>query len=201
MPINSDVNKKIPDPLIEPNVHINVHIKKEKEVVMTRVVGVTAGNRQNTIKNLRVTQDLRLLREPSNRYDRNAIAVFSEDMQIGYIDRELALRLAPILDKGKEYKCYVNAILGGGNYQYYGVSITILVYDTGAKTTFVGYREPSYQKTQQKSQEQAKSSNGDNYDDYGISSSSEDGGVWVSDYYFEHHDDYENYIDSLNDWD
>ena len=53
-----------------------------------------------------------LRREPSNNHDPNAVQVFLDDNpndQLGYIKRERAARLAPILDRGSQYKCYVQS--------------------------------------------------------------------------------------------
>lgn len=42
----------------------------------------------------------RLVREPSNPHDRNAIAIYSETGKVGYWNRQMAARLAKILDAG-----------------------------------------------------------------------------------------------------
>lgn len=59
-----------------------------------------------------------LVREPENSHDPNAIAVYSpvlnESRHIGYIPRIDAARLAPLLDSGKRYLCFVAAKLREG---------------------------------------------------------------------------------------
>jgi collagen type III alpha len=42
--------------------------------------------------------DVLLVREPGNRYDRNAIAVRAETGTVGYLPRETAVRYSPVLD-------------------------------------------------------------------------------------------------------
>ena len=41
-----------------------------------------------------------LIREPSNKYDSNAICVTSNGRQVGYVPKELAAGLAPYMDQG-----------------------------------------------------------------------------------------------------
>lgn len=51
-----------------------------------------------------------LQREPHNTHDHNAVQVFLDDNpndKLGYINRGIAARLAPILDRGSLYKCYI----------------------------------------------------------------------------------------------
>jgi HIRAN domain len=48
---------------------------------------------------------LELRRDPDNAHDANAIAVFpaSGDQQLGWVPRELAVELAPLLDAGRSW--------------------------------------------------------------------------------------------------
>lgn len=98
--------------------------------IRTRVAGVTFknsnGSRRQDIIQLFVCAScpLALVREPDNPYDRNAIAVYYKldkedilyitirefweihpDSQIGYLPREVAAEVAPLMDKGYEVKC------------------------------------------------------------------------------------------------
>lgn len=83
-----------------------------------RIVGVTFKNpdgtkRQNHIKKLdgeKLPLFFHLKREPKNKYDPNAIAVFHKPKkgkmrQLGYIGRDYAEHLAPIMDDGVEVTC------------------------------------------------------------------------------------------------
>lgn len=57
--------------------------------------------------------ELKLVREPNNEFDKNAIKVMWFSEKIGYIKAPLAKEMAPVMDKGKVYKCFVSNITGG----------------------------------------------------------------------------------------
>jgi len=78
-----------------------------------KVAGVTYENRQDTIKDLNeVVDELELVREPSNQYDENAIKIMIKEsnIDIGYVPRNVAKALAPIMDSG-EYEIQVTDCL------------------------------------------------------------------------------------------
>lgn len=56
----------------------------------------------NWIARLKQGQQLRLQREPTNKFDKNAIAVYTFQQCLGYVPRGLAVELAPIMDAGNE---------------------------------------------------------------------------------------------------
>lgn len=77
--------------------------------VKLKVVGVTFTNedgtsRQGIIRELCDHDEITLRREPTNRYDTNAIAVFTEIGQVGYIGKDYATILAPMMDAGTQFK-------------------------------------------------------------------------------------------------
>lgn len=82
----------------------------------TKVVGVTYENRQETIAKLVGNEPCRLVPEPENPYDVNAIAVHvaTENgvKHIGYLKRELAATVAPLME-GESLMCKIDAITGG----------------------------------------------------------------------------------------
>lgn len=90
--------------------------------IRSKVAGVTAWNktvsRQSIIREQVDEGDsLMLEREPDNKFDKNAIAVYSqpygaEPAQIGYIKAELAKRLAPVMDAGGMILCSVLQVTG-----------------------------------------------------------------------------------------
>lgn len=93
---------------------------------LEKIVGVNSGptarHRQSAIKRVAIGQMLRLMREPHNHYDANAIAVYAKvtyfwffpsDVHIGYIDSQLAKAMAPIIDGGATAFCRVAHKLGG----------------------------------------------------------------------------------------
>ena len=57
--------------------------------------------------NMSEGQDVSLEREPDNKYDENAIKVIAEDHFIGYVAKEVAEDLAPILDAGDSYHGFI----------------------------------------------------------------------------------------------
>ncbi len=54
----------------------------------------------NSIARLRIGQGLKMVREPDNKYDKNAIAVYYFQQCLGYIPRGLAAEIAPNMDLG-----------------------------------------------------------------------------------------------------
>ena len=52
-----------------------------------------------------------LEREPDNQYDANAIKVMLEHFHLGYVGKEFAVDMAPLLDTEDEYTCEVNYFL------------------------------------------------------------------------------------------
>lgn len=69
-----------------------------------RVVGTHVENRQAIANQLRLEEQLFLVREPTNPYDANAVAVLSKDQQhIGYLKREVAEWFGPKMDRGYSF--------------------------------------------------------------------------------------------------
>lgn len=68
-----------------------------------KVVGVTFPNedgssRRDIILEMRGDEPIELVREPNNQYDANAIKVLADGKQIGYIGRDYASIIAPMMD-------------------------------------------------------------------------------------------------------
>ena len=60
----------------------------------TKIVGVIRGNRQDLLEELSEMDDIRLVREPNNPQDENAIAVLNPNGEkLGYIRSGLAKEL------------------------------------------------------------------------------------------------------------
>jgi len=76
------------------------HQYKYGDEVTTRVAGVTFEGRQSVIARLTYGDNLVLVREPDNPHDSNAIKVVWEQTgeQVGYINKNLAKNIAPIID-------------------------------------------------------------------------------------------------------
>ncbi|MFW5962354.1 MAG: single-stranded-DNA-specific exonuclease RecJ [bacterium] len=87
----------------------------QAENFATKVRGVTYEERQEVLAELKncVGEELQLIREPDNSNDENAIMVYSQYGQLGYIRREVAEWIAPLLDNGIEYRTTLVNITGG----------------------------------------------------------------------------------------
>ena len=101
-----------------------------------KAVGVTHGNRQTRLERLtRYSADditVTLQREQGNAHDSNAIQVVAAVRNkgaavIGYINRELAAALAPLLDKGATITSRFNAVIGGERGYNYGLALDLTV--------------------------------------------------------------------------
>ncbi len=100
----------------------------------SKLVGVSFEGRQDLIKELSGSEELRFRREPDNEYDKNAVAVdalikgevaYGEDWKpVGYIAKDKNTELAKILDDGKHAQVKIGDITGGDD-KAYGVNIEI----------------------------------------------------------------------------
>ncbi|MBV8645574.1 MAG: DEAD/DEAH box helicase, partial [Candidatus Eremiobacteraeota bacterium] len=90
----------------------------------TKVVGVTFEGRQDTVRALAAGTPLELRRDPANLYDPNAIGVWYGGLQLGFVKREIAARIAPNVDAGERYTAAVTAVTGGGA-RSFGINIYV----------------------------------------------------------------------------
>ena len=90
----------------------------------TKLAGVSFEGRQDTIAGLSPGAALELRRQPENAYDPNAIAVFHGTLQLGFIKREIAARIAPNIDGGERYRAEVTAVTGGGS-RSHGINVYV----------------------------------------------------------------------------
>lgn len=77
--------------------------------VKLKVVGVTFANEDGTeiqfiLSKLKKGDNIILRREPHNKYDVNAIAVWSDIGQVGYIAKDYSSIIAPMMDNGTEFR-------------------------------------------------------------------------------------------------
>ena len=105
----------------------------------TKVVGVTfqnpdGSNRQEIISKCKVGEDVLLIRDYENSYDRYAIAVLRKTgEQIGFIDKDVAFRhegmndLAPHIDEGGEVGAKIVDLIGESEKTNWGCVIEIEV--------------------------------------------------------------------------
>lgn len=83
----------------------------------SKVAGVTFEGRQTHIALLQGNEPCRIVPEPTNQYDPNALAVHiaiqpGEVVQVGYVPRDLALIVAPHLE-GEAVMARLLEITGG----------------------------------------------------------------------------------------
>ena len=72
--------------------------------IRTQVVGVQFENRRFEASRIRLGEGLKLRRDYDNPVDPNAIAVYSQTGQIGFLERTLAQRIAPDIDAGTAFE-------------------------------------------------------------------------------------------------
>lgn len=99
-----------------------VNMNKISNVAL-KVVGVTFANddgtnRQQIIGAMTKDAPVMLKREPHNLHDTNAIAVSSIDGQVGYIGKDYAKILAPLMDAGARFKARVSEVSTYKNTNY-----------------------------------------------------------------------------------
>jgi single-stranded-DNA-specific exonuclease len=90
----------------------------------TKIVGVTFEGRQDLIAGLQPGAELELVRQPANAYDSNAVAVHFGRLQLGFVRKPIAARIAPNMDAGERYRAEIKHITGGGT-RSVGVNIWV----------------------------------------------------------------------------
>ena len=100
------------------------------DLICTKAAGVTFHNRQAVLAKLVPGETIQLRREPHNPYDRNAIRVERlNGEQIGYLNRNMAARLAPFFKAHTEpVRGEVHSLIGAqGDGYSLGVIITFYI--------------------------------------------------------------------------
>lgn len=105
----------------------------ENRILNIRVAGVTYEGRQEKIARLRYDDPVRIVPEPDNPYDKNALAVYvghaGKVLHVGYIPRDMAAQIAPLID-GEAFMCAIAEITGGfelwdGSTANYGLRLRV----------------------------------------------------------------------------
>ena len=116
---------------------VRAWITVKLRAIQTKTAGVTYGNRQKLLERLAryspedITVTLR--REQNNAHDRNAVQVIAAvkgkgSAVLGYLNRQPAAAVAPLMDKGVEIASRFQAVTGGEErYLNYGLNIEIAV--------------------------------------------------------------------------
>lgn len=99
-------------------------VLKTRTAFIRKAVGVSFEGRQDVVKNLQEGDAVTLRREENNPHDPNAIALYYKAQQIGYLKKELAQHLAPIIDQGTLYQAVISQVTGG-DCKNYGVNILV----------------------------------------------------------------------------
>jgi single-stranded-DNA-specific exonuclease len=97
----------------------------ERDSFPTKVMGVSFEGRQNMVAGLVPGYELQLLRQPDNPADSNAIAVLYGEMQVGFLRKQIAKHLAPLIDAGIRYRARIEHVTGGRDGKNYGVNIRV----------------------------------------------------------------------------
>ena len=106
----------------------------------TKVVGVTFDGRQPIVAQSREGDPLRIRREPGNPHDPHAVLITTEDGRpVGYLNAQLAGRLAPSIDMGARYRATVAQITGGGEH-HYGMNILLERFEDEPQASAAGAR-------------------------------------------------------------
>ena len=100
-----------------------------------KVAGVTYEGRQEYLAKLIGNEPVRLIPEPENPHDSNAIAVHiaigDKVLHCGFIPRELAAEIAPVME-GESIDAKIEAVTGGfelsdGSTAAYGLRLIVVI--------------------------------------------------------------------------
>ncbi len=97
----------------------------DRDEFVTKVMGVSFEGRQNMVAGLQPGQELQLRRQPDNPVDANAIALHYGTFHIGFLRKEIALHLAPLIDAGTMYRATIEHVTGGRDNKHYGINIRV----------------------------------------------------------------------------
>ena len=126
------INKKISD--------LSASFRRAWQIVkghqlISKIAGVTQGTRQRALRKLEKYSagaiNVTLERENTNTYDVNAIKVLvhvgtGDKYHLGFLPKDLAALLAPLLDKGIQLAARFKSVTGGfAGHDTYGALITI----------------------------------------------------------------------------
>ncbi len=85
----------------------------QRETFFTKVAGISFGDRSLWLGNVTPGDAMELRPEPENPYDPNAIAVYFQDRQLGYLKSGLARHIAESVRQGTTYGAYAAQVTGG----------------------------------------------------------------------------------------
>ena len=96
--------------------------------IQTRLAGVTFGECQNNINKWGYLDIgyFSLEREPNNPYDANAIGVWFLNDRMGYLQKSVAEKLAPVMDSGKHFEAVFVCRNEYAPYENVGLTVRIV---------------------------------------------------------------------------
>jgi single-stranded-DNA-specific exonuclease len=97
----------------------------ERDSFPTKVMGVSFEGRQDFVAGLTPGLELELQRQADNPVDANAIAVHYGTFHIGFLRKQIAKHLAPLIDGGVRYTARIEHVTGGRDGKNYGVNIRV----------------------------------------------------------------------------
>ena len=98
----------------------------DAESFHTKLAGVSFEGRQDVVARLEPGAVLRVVRQPDNPYDANAIALLDPTgEQVGFFNRRLAAALAPEIDGGVAFDVTVTEVTGGEGGASRGVNVLV----------------------------------------------------------------------------
>lgn len=94
------------------------------KTINTKTRGIQKQGLDANLEGLKKYDPLTLIREPLNPKDKNAIKVLFNNKPLGYVSKEIATDLAPLIDKGEKVEAWATEITGQ-NKPNKGLNITI----------------------------------------------------------------------------
>ena len=111
-------------------------VRSMMRYIYTKVRGTTYTNRQKLLRRLLSYDNTEIVlsfnRDHDNVYDRNAIAIMATvkgkgESVVGYLSKELASVVAPLMDSGGRAVVMFNGITGGSGYNHLGCNLKFII--------------------------------------------------------------------------
>jgi len=80
------------------------------KLLSTNIAGLQYYKGIENINNFKINDEVQLIREPNNKYDRNAIAIYWNKLKIGFIPRSKNLIIKNLIDGGQNLYSCINQI-------------------------------------------------------------------------------------------
>lgn len=112
-------------------------VRSRAYVHHAKVRGVTFEGRQRVLETLsRIPEgriSIRMLHEKDNKYDENAMKIYavldgSYQAPVGYLQKETAKHIAPMIDQGKRCVAFCDGVTGGYG-RHWGMNLSYVLLD------------------------------------------------------------------------